>query len=352
MKSKSKEYLDIMHEMKTHVPYLSICIPTYNRLHYLKESLDILLPQAEELEVEVCVSNNKSTDGTASYLDEMATKFSCLRFINQEMNISLDLNMGAALSMGKGAYLYPIGDDDVIPAKSLAEILQELDGEVDVVIQNGWLTDAKLFPQGMLLPLAIQGSQFVSPKDAFISLWDKMPFGSFLATRECFDAVLFEKYIGTSHAYTGTVWQAIASKYNSMGFCKIKCMIKSMVLLRGGEKSWRNDSALIMLYQIPKWFRLLMEDKEYEVVAEQFRTKFIRDQISFESLLQYTSYGQLDSKMLNLLRGEYTAKEFNKVKWVALIPALMARFLIQLRKYPVLASRRFLKSIRKLVVGY
>lgn len=338
--------------MKTRIPYLSICIPTYNRLHYLKESLDVLLNQAEGMEVEVCVSNNSSTDGTASYLGEMAKKFSCLRFINQKTNISLDLNMCAALSMGKGAYLYPIGDDDVIPAMSLSLIFQELDGVVDVVIQNGWLTDAKLSPQGMQLPLNIQGIQFNSPTEAFISLWDKMPFGSFLAVRECFDAALFEKYVGTSHAYTGAVWEALANKYNSTGFCNIKCMTKPMVLLRGGEKSWRNDAALIMLYQIPKWFRLLMEKKEFQVAAERFRAKFIRDQISLESLLQYTSYGQLDNKMLDLLRGEYTAKEFGKVKMVARVPPPMARLLIQLRKFPVLASRRFLKSIRKLVVGY
>src|SRR5512139_1428458 len=112
-------------------PCLSICIPTFNRLHYLKESLETLLPQAEELGVEVCVSDNHSTDGTASYLGEMATKFSCLRFISQQVNISLDQNMGAALSMGQGAYLYPLGDDDVIPHKSLSLITQELGSGAD-----------------------------------------------------------------------------------------------------------------------------------------------------------------------------------------------------------------------------
>jgi abequosyltransferase len=46
---------------------LSICIPTYNRAQYLKYNIDILISQikrAEPDQVEICVSDNASTDHT------------------------------------------------------------------------------------------------------------------------------------------------------------------------------------------------------------------------------------------------------------------------------------------------
>ena len=44
---------------------LSICIPTYNREQYLKQLLDCICNQLKDVEekvVEICVSDNASTD--------------------------------------------------------------------------------------------------------------------------------------------------------------------------------------------------------------------------------------------------------------------------------------------------
>ena len=122
--------------MSQHEDALSICIPTFNRLHYLKESLDILLPQAQLLGVEVCVSDNHSSDETVKYLTWMSGQFSMLRFVVQDENIGIDKNMAAAISMGKGRYIYPLGDDDVLPEGSLSVILNEVnsDSNIDVFI--------------------------------------------------------------------------------------------------------------------------------------------------------------------------------------------------------------------------
>lgn len=69
---------------------LSICIPTFNRLHYLEESLDTLLPQAQQSDADVCISENHFTDGTAGYLAEMAERYQCLRLCVQKRNIGLE----------------------------------------------------------------------------------------------------------------------------------------------------------------------------------------------------------------------------------------------------------------------
>lgn len=67
---------------------LSICIPTYNRLKYLKELLPGLIAQidaAQEGAVELVVSDNVSTDGTADYLK--AIKRDYFRFWTNESNV-------------------------------------------------------------------------------------------------------------------------------------------------------------------------------------------------------------------------------------------------------------------------
>ena len=49
-------------------PLLSICIPTYNRAHYLKECLGSIVAQFDDRDVrdnvEVVVSDNASPDNT------------------------------------------------------------------------------------------------------------------------------------------------------------------------------------------------------------------------------------------------------------------------------------------------
>ena len=49
---------------------LSIAIPTHNRAHFLKEELDILLPQVltRKEEIEIIISDNVSTDDTESMI--------------------------------------------------------------------------------------------------------------------------------------------------------------------------------------------------------------------------------------------------------------------------------------------
>lgn len=47
-------------------PLLSICIPTYNRSQYLKETIDSIIGQEEfkSENVEIVISDNCSTDDT------------------------------------------------------------------------------------------------------------------------------------------------------------------------------------------------------------------------------------------------------------------------------------------------
>lgn len=308
--------------MKNSKPALSICIPTFNRLHYLKESLDILLPQAQRLDVEVCVSDNHSTDGTVGYLTEMAEKFSCLHYCVQKENVGLEKNMILAISMGESDYILPIGDDEVLPDGAVEILLNEIDESFDVIILDGWHTDANLLPQRRHLPDTVRGVTFIAPAEAFINLWDKMPPGSFFASRECFSPGYSDRYIGTSHAYTGAVWDALADKYIKTGACKVKCMSIPTVLLRGGEKSWRNDAVKIRLYEIPLWFQLVMKKDVYKSVVPPILNKFIQSRANLMRLLDYRASGQLNKNMYSMIAGIYSEPRMALIRMVIAIPVI------------------------------
>lgn len=331
--------------MNNSIPILSICIPTFNRLHYLKESLDILLPQVENLNVEVCVSDNQSTDGTVIYLAGINKRFSKLKFIIQKENIGLERNMISAISIGQGDYILPIGDDEVLPNGTVEIILNELNEDSDVIILDGWHTDAYLLPKKRHLPNDIQGVYFSSPSEAFANLWDKMPPGSFMASRLYFSTDYLNRFIGTSHAYTGAIWDALANKYRENGECKIKCMSMPTVLLRGGEKSWRKDTARIMLYEIPKWFSLIMENEEYKSTVSPIRSDFLDQQTRIGTLILFRAMGQLDECQINELGQECSDKQIKRMYIVTKIPNFIIDLLsICLRKFNIIKWHIQLKS--------
>jgi glycosyltransferase involved in cell wall biosynthesis len=310
---------------------LSICIPTFNRLHYLRVMLNILLPEAEVNGVEVCVSDNHSNDGTAEFLAEISHSYTCLRYVINSENIGLDKNMLSAISMGMGRYIYPLGDDDLLSEGSLHDILVEIKKDCDVLILNGWHTNPTLVKKRLHLPPCILGRSFIRADEAFILLWDKMPFGSFLASRECFIKDYSLRYIGTSHAYTGAVWDALADIEKSKGSCNVKCMVSPTVLLRGGEKSWRKDAALIMLYEIPYWFSLIMEKDAYKQIVPSIRSEYLRSQMKIRSLIHLRAIGQLNISDVRKLGRACSPAQVRKLKIVAMLPRLIAQFIAKTR---------------------
>ena len=70
--------------MTTSAPKLTIVIPTYNRLEFLKEAINscILSASMAENSTEVLVGNNCSTDGTKRYLEKLSSKpFQNIEFV-------------------------------------------------------------------------------------------------------------------------------------------------------------------------------------------------------------------------------------------------------------------------------
>lgn len=84
-------------------PLLSICIPTYNRSKYLKESIESIITQKEFLDgtVEIVISDNASTDDTEQIVAEYAEKYYNIYYSKNEVNV-IDKNYPIVLSKAHG----------------------------------------------------------------------------------------------------------------------------------------------------------------------------------------------------------------------------------------------------------
>ena len=187
------------------MPKVSICIPTYNRKEYLKETLETVFAQTYK-DYEVVIVDDGSTDGT----DEMIASMSeDIRYFKQE-NAGDAAARNTLIKMAAGKYITFIDSDDLLypdTVERLIDSVESYDGQACGyggyirIDENGkeLPTKQKKLPSGVItIPLFEQilvhscGSIF--PRQALV---DKDGFNS--ALRVCSD---YQNWLELSTKYT------------------------------------------------------------------------------------------------------------------------------------------------------
>ena len=105
---------------------LSICIPTFNRADYLRDCLHSIFHEKDSLEeIEVCVSDNASTDKTIAVIKDFQN-YNNFSYQRNEYNLGIPLNFIKVTSMASGRYIWLLGDDDVVTTGGIARILNRI----------------------------------------------------------------------------------------------------------------------------------------------------------------------------------------------------------------------------------
>jgi glycosyltransferase involved in cell wall biosynthesis len=98
--------------MKNEFPKISILIPTYNRVHYLREALASALTQ-DYPHLEVVISDNASTDGTEEYIRGLSDPR--IRYYRNSRNLGSGANYEKLLyEYAAGQYAKYLTDDDYL----------------------------------------------------------------------------------------------------------------------------------------------------------------------------------------------------------------------------------------------
>lgn len=106
---------------------LTIAIPTFNRVKYLKDLLPDLVSQCTELnrisnEIELLINNNDSPDSTEEYIQKNFSESYISYYKNQD-NIGAQNNFFSCIERAKGRYVWLFGDDELIAIGGVKIIL-------------------------------------------------------------------------------------------------------------------------------------------------------------------------------------------------------------------------------------
>ena len=92
-------------------PGVSVAIATFNRAEMLREAMEAALAQTL-VPLEVCVSDDASTDATWETLTQIAAADDRVRIIRRSTNSGGVANWNYAVEQTRGAYIAWCSDDD------------------------------------------------------------------------------------------------------------------------------------------------------------------------------------------------------------------------------------------------
>ena len=174
---------------------ISICIPTYNRAACLQVLLDSIF--SEKTPVEICISNNASTDNTEKLVREYQNKYHNIVYFRSDNNVGFDRNCLQVVSLAHAEYCWLMGDDDRIKEGAIDYILNILSANhgfsgisLNVDFYNKLLTQKKhytlhfdsnqsnqnktLTSAGEILPFLIDHFGFISAQIIKRNLWEEI----------------------------------------------------------------------------------------------------------------------------------------------------------------------------------
>lgn len=108
---------------------LSICIPTYNGGESLIYNIEYLIKLSLKYNLEICVSDNASTDDTETYMKYISKRYNFIKYHRNSENKGIAYNFDNALRMSTSKYCWLLGDDDIIIEENIEDLLDLLKNE-------------------------------------------------------------------------------------------------------------------------------------------------------------------------------------------------------------------------------
>ena len=196
---------------------LSICIPTYNRATHLRNSLSAIIQcgLANLPEVQVCVSDNCSTDATRQVVID-AEQTLKIKYNLNESNLGFARNMLEVVQMADGQFVWVLGDDDLLIPSACEKIIDLISKHslVDffVVNANNLTTEyVQSFPQPFELSNLPKKMETFSPRTES----GEIPFLKLINPNVCFD------YLGGIYlsVFRRSLWLANTGCLDATALC-------------------------------------------------------------------------------------------------------------------------------------
>ncbi len=229
-------------------PFLSICIPTFNRSTFLAELLDSIVSQFTETDiqehVEIIISDNASEDDTTTVVEEYQKKYKNILYYRHDQNIGAPHNVSSLLKRGIGKYLWLIGDDDIITSDALKHILSELRtadyGAVLLNFSQGEYKNPNIVMLRNCLHIK-EDKLYDNFKDFFAGTDFKNFFGINFMSAIIYNREQFERAAQEADVYLDTCYYQSYAFLYSARIGKLLRLATPMVVWRSWKKDRRYD---------------------------------------------------------------------------------------------------------------
>ena len=230
---------------------ISFCIPTYNGQDVLGETLDSLISEIKEYNVEIIINDDKSTDDTLKLANEYADKYPFISVYQNTNNLRMDRNFTATALKANGKYVWFCGQDDILQngaVKKAIDIIETYD-DISYIYFNYKFVDDNLIKEVMPPRLNIVEDQYFKDEKEYFKVIKYAP--TFLPAnvmkKEFWLKNIQENYFDTYYVQVG-VW---------LDNCKGKSIYvvadPEYVLCRVPAESWKyNDGKMLYETEIGK----------------------------------------------------------------------------------------------------
>jgi glycosyltransferase involved in cell wall biosynthesis len=117
-------------------PVVSVGIPVYNGERYLREAVDAVLAQTFD-DFELILSDNASTDSTATICEEYVKNDPRVRYCHQPSNLGAPRNYSFLVGCARGRYFKWSSASDTCEPSMLEQCVEVLDRDPTVVLCYG-----------------------------------------------------------------------------------------------------------------------------------------------------------------------------------------------------------------------
>ncbi|WP_429046657.1 glycosyltransferase family 2 protein [Aeromonas veronii] len=229
---------------------ISFCIPTYNREKFLEPLIKSIAEQKEHsFELEICISDNASTDNTGSKVVEWSEFYSIeIIYHRHTVNIGPDKNYLSAVALGTGDYCWIFGSDDILEHDALSCLEKNIASDSDI-----YLCDRKEMSIGMDL-IKNPHRRWLSCGSKLFELTsneDRLRFfdycqsvggvfsylSSIVVKRSCWHEIEFhEDYNGTAYAHAYILLGVFNTPHS-----KLHYIAEPLVLCRGDNDTFEHN---------------------------------------------------------------------------------------------------------------
>lgn len=266
-------------------PFISFCVPVYNRENYIEETLSSLLRQESIFPFEVVVSDNCSSDNTCLVVEKMMSVYSNLKLVKNNSNLGADQNYLKVVASATGKYCWLFGSDDILTDNAIACIEQELirySPQLCLVDQFIGDVNAKPLKRHKLLSGITSPSVYDLSNEAILVNYincassQSSIFGFLSVIIFCrstwLNTLTDESYIGTLYVHAQKLFR-IAREFPN----RLLYVPKAFVIWRGANDSFGGPGKYFYRYNIDfDGFRMLHDDFIPPTASFPFRRLFRR----------------------------------------------------------------------------